>query len=271
MTLRLAPLIALILVGLLSGCGDRSFKEIMGVDSAPKEIEKLSAEEIFAKAQRKARLKDAEGAASLYLEIERLHPYSALARDAQLLAAKQFYDIESYDEAENAADRFIQLHPSDDRIAYAYYIKALALFDQIAETDLDQAKTLRTKVALQDLVNRFPRSKYGLDSAIKLDLVNEQLAGKEMEVARFYHKRDRLLAAANRYKVVIEEYETTSHIEEALHRLVEVYLALGLRSDASRAAEILGHNYPSSRWYAKTYRLMSGETQRSDKRKFLFF
>ncbi len=271
MTLRSAPLIVLCLLGLLSGCGDRTFSEVLGTDNTQKNIEKLSAEEIFQRAQRKARINQPEEAATLYLEIERLHPYSALARDAQLLAAKQFYDIESYDEAENAADRFIQLHPSDERIAYAYYIKALSLFDQIAETDLDQAKTLRAKAALQDLVNRFPRSKYGLDSAIKLDLVNEQLAGKEMEVARFYHKRDRLLAAANRYKVVIDEYETTSHIEEALHRLVEVYLALGLKKDASRAAEILGHNYPSSRWYAKTYRLMSGDSQRSDKRKFLFF
>lgn len=270
-TLRLTPLIALLAILLLTGCGGRSFREILGNDKPLENIEQLSAEEIYQRAQRKARINDPKAAADLYLEIERLHPYSALARDAQLLAAKQFYDIQSYDEAVNAADRFIQLHPSDERISYAYYIKALSLFDQIAETDLDQAKTLRAKEALQDLVNRFPRSKYGLDSAIKLDLVNEQLAGKEMDVARFYHKRDRLLAAANRYKIVIEKYETTSHIEEALHRLVEVYLALGLRGDASRAAEILGHNYPSSRWYAKTYRLMNGESLRSDRRKFLFF
>ncbi len=269
--LRAAPLIFLLLFGLLSGCGDRTVAEILGTDAKPKDIEAMSAEEIYQKAQRKARLGDGEAAAELYLEIERLHPYSALARDAQLLAAKQFYDFGSYDEAENAADRFIQLHPSDERIAYAYYIKSLSLFDQIAETDRDQAKTLRAKEALQDLMNRFPRTKYGLDAAIKLDLVNEQLAGKEMEVARFYHKRDRLLAAANRYRVVVEDYDTTSHVEEALHRLVEVYLALGLKAEASRAAEILGHNYPSSRWYAKTYRLMNGDSKRSDKRKFFFF
>lgn len=238
----------------LSACeGSRLFP-------AEQPIESKSAEQIYSDAQSAQRAGKGEEAAELYLEIERLHPYSALASDAQLLAAKQYYDLQDYDSAANAADRFIQLRPADDRVSFAYYIKALSLFDQIAETDRGQEATRKAKVALESLTRRFPETKYGLDAAIKLDLVNEQLAGAEMEVARYYLLRGRNLAAVNRYNQVVDKFETTSHVEEALYRMVEAYLALGLRKEASRAAEILSANYPASRWYAKTYRLMNGES-----------
>lgn len=199
-----------------------------------------------------------EQAAQTFDEVERQHPYSTWASKAQLMAGYAHYLNDNYTEAVNALDRFIELHPGNRDIAYAYYLKALSYYEQIADVRRDQKMTRQARGALQEVVNRFPNTKYARDARLKLDLTEDHLAGAEMVVGRYYLDKDHYLAAIKRFRRVIEEHQTTTHVPEALHRLVEAYLALGVVDEAQATAAVLGHNYPGSDWYADSYELLTG-------------
>lgn len=192
-------------------------------------------------------------------EVERQHPYSSWARRAMLMEAFAHYQANQYDDAIEDAQRFISLHPGNDSAPYAYYLVAICHFERIVDVGRDQGTTERALAALNDVVRRFPDSGYASDARLKLDMVYDQLAGKEMTIGRFYLMRDQHLAAINRFRNVIENphFQRTSHAPEALHRLVEAYLSVGMSEEAQRMAAILGHNFPGSDWYQRSYRLMS--------------
>jgi len=198
-------------------------------------------------------------AARLFDEVERQHPYSEWASKAQLMAAYAFYQENSYDEAINALDRFIELHPGNPDVAYAYYLKAISYYEQISDVQRDQRMTSDALASLEELVRRFPNSKYARDAELKIDLTLDHLAGKQMDVGRFYQDRSEYLAAINRFRTVIERYQTTTQVPEALHRLVECYLAMGIVDEAKATAAVLGHNFPGSEWYLDSYVLLTGE------------
>jgi outer membrane protein assembly factor BamD len=195
-------------------------------------------------------------ASKAFEEVERQHPYSVWATKAQLMAAYVLYERNKYDDAIIGLDRFIQLHPGNKDVAYAYYLKGLCYYEQITDVARDQKMTDLALKALQEVVDRFPASGYARDAKLKVDLARDHMAGKEMNVARYYEKRGQYLAALNRFKVVAEQYQTTSHVPEALHRMVEIYLTLGLDEEAKRTAAVLGHNFPGSEWYEDTFSMV---------------
>jgi len=192
-------------------------------------------------------------------EVERQHPYSVWATKAKLMSAYSHYHSNQYDEAVTRLDRFIQVHPGNRDIAYAYYLKSLCFYEQIADVRRDQEYTVRALDALQDVVTRFPATPYGRDARLKLDLTRDHLAGKEMMVGRFYVNNRHYLAAINRFKAVVDTYSTTSHVPEALYRLTEAFTALGLRDEARKSAAVLGFNFPESDWYRDAFALVGGE------------
>lgn len=202
---------------------------------------------------------DYQEAARLFDEVERQHPYSEWAAKAQLMAAYAFYQQNSYDEAINALDRFIELHPGSPDAPYAYYLKAISYYEQIVDVRRDQKATSNALNALEELVRRYPDSKYARDAELKIDLALDHLAGKHMDIGRFYLNQSEYLAAINRFRTVIERYQTTTHVPEALHRLVECYLAMGIVDEAKATAAVLGHNFPGSEWYLDSYALLTGE------------
>jgi len=192
-------------------------------------------------------------------EVERQHPYSSWARRAMLMEAYAHYQNNQYDEAIEDAQRFVSLHPGNESAPYAYYLIAICHFERILDVGRDQATTERALQALNDVVRRYPDTAYARDARLKIDMVYDQLAGKELAVGRFYLERDQHLAAINRFRNVLENehYQTTSHTPEALHRLVEAYLSVGMVEEAQRMAAILGHNFPGNEWYQRTYALMT--------------
>lgn len=189
-------------------------------------------------------------------EVERQHPYSVWARRAILMSAFCYYQGNKYNDAILASDRFITLHPGNKDAPYAYYLKAVSLYEQIVDVGRDQRRTEQAMAALNDLIRRFPQTDYARDARLKLDLTRDHLAGKEMAIGRYYLRRGEQLAAIGRFRSVVEKYQTTSHVPEALHRLVEAYLSLGVTKEAQTAAAVLGNNYPGSEWYEDTYALM---------------
>lgn len=206
-------------------------------------------------------------AAKEFDEVERQHPYSAWATQAQLQAAYTNYEGRKYDDALIALDRFIQLHPGHRNIAYAYYLKGLCFYDQIADVGRDQKMTQMALQSLTEVVTRFPTSRYARDAQLKIDLTRDHLAGKEMTIGRQYQYQGQFLAAINRYKVVIDQFQTTTHVPEALHRLVECYEALGLSDEAKKVASVLGHNFPGSEWYIDSYQDVENVQFRAQKEK----
>jgi outer membrane protein assembly factor BamD len=198
------------------------------------------------------------GAAKGFDEVDRQHPYSVWATKAQLMSAYADYESQKYDDAISAADRFIQLHPGHRDVAYAYYLKALSYYIQIVDIGRDQRNTEKALKALEEVVRRFPDSKYARDANLKLDLTRDHLAGKEMEIGRYYENQGQYLAAINRFKRVVDGYQTTTHVPEALHRLTECYLALGVVDEARNTAAVLGYNYPGSEWYRDSYAMLTG-------------
>src|SRR6201993_2783971 len=196
-------------------------------------------------------------AAKTFDNVESQHPYSVWATKAQIMAAYAQYEAGNYGEAIIAADRFIQLHPGHRDISYAYYLKAISYYVQITDVGRDQKITEQALKALDDVVRRFPDSKYARDARLKLDFTRDHLAGKEMEIGRYYLSRGQYLAAINRFKRVIDNYQTTTHVPEALERLVECDLALGLNKEAQENAAVLGYNYPGSHWYEDAYALVA--------------
>ena len=185
--------------------------------------------------------------------VEQYYPYSSWAVNAQLMQGYTQYEQNHYTEAIGTLDRFIQLHPAHRDIAYAYYLRALSYYEQIADIQRDQKGTELAMNALQEVVNRFPDSAYARDSRLKIDLARDHLAGKEMEVGRWYERQHLYGAAIGRFQRVVDDYQTTNHVPEALHRLTEIYLLLGLRDQAKKTAAVLGYNYPGNPWYEDSY------------------
>ncbi|HVK80211.1 MAG TPA: outer membrane protein assembly factor BamD, partial [Verrucomicrobiae bacterium] len=198
-------------------------------------------------------------ALAAFEEVERQHPYSSWARRSMLMEAFVHYQARQYDSSIEDAQRFVSLHPGNESAPYAYYLIAICHFERITDVGRDQATTERALSALNDVVRRYPESAYARDARLKIDMVNDQLAGKEMSVGRFYLSRDQHLAAINRFRNVIENenFQRTSHVPEALHRLVESYLSVGMVEEAQRMAAILGYNFPGSEWYQRSYSLLT--------------
>ncbi|WP_191085388.1 outer membrane protein assembly factor BamD [Roseococcus microcysteis] len=203
-------------------------------------------------------------AGQIFDALEREHPFSTWATNAKLMSAYADYMRNRYTEAIGTLDRFIQLHPAHRDIAYAHYLRALSLYEQINDAQRDQRSTELAMAALQDVVNRFPETAYARDARLKMDLARDHLAGREMNIGRFYQRQRLLNAAIGRYRRVVEQYQTTNHVPEALHRLTEIYLSLGLREEAARTASVLGHNFPGSPWYQDSYALLTPGAAPSD-------
>jgi len=215
-----------------------------------------SAEGLFAAGMEALDRQQFPRAVEAFDTVEREHPYSAFATNAKLMSAYAEYSRNRYTEALGALDRFIQLHPAHRDIAYAYYLRALCHYEQINDTQRDQRNTEQAMTALQEVANRFPNTPYARDARLKMDLARDHLAGREMVIGRFYQNRQLHLAAIGRFRRVVDEYQNTNHVQEALHRLTESYLALGLTDEARRTASVLGHNYPGSPWYQDSYALL---------------
>lgn len=233
----------------LGGCS--STDETIADDGRPVQV-------IYNEAVDELEAKNYLFAAKLFDDVEREHPYSVWATKAQLMAGYSHFQASQYDEAIIAIDRFIQLHPGNRDIAYAHYLKALAYYEQISDVVRDQGTTENARAALNEIIRRFPNTRYARDARLKLDLTQDHLAGKEMEVGRYYLTRAHYLAAINRFRRVVDDYQTTSHVPEALHRLVESYSALGIEEEAKKAAAVLGHNFPGSEWYIDSYTIAAG-------------
>ena len=197
-----------------------------------------------------------EGAAALFDEVERQHPYSPWARRAQLMSSFSYYMATKYNESVQASRRFLSIHPGNKDAPYAYYLIGLSYYEQISDVTRDQKITQQALAALGEVQRRYPNTRYASDAGLKIDLVNDHLAGKEMEIGRFYERRALWLAASLRFREVVDKYDTTTHAPEALFRLTESYLAMGVPEEAKKSAAVLGANYPGSKWYERAYELM---------------
>jgi outer membrane protein assembly factor BamD len=195
-------------------------------------------------------------AAALFDEVERQHPYSPWARRAQLMSAFSYYAGGDHNKSIEAARRFLEIHPGNKDAPYAYYLIGLNYYEQISDVERDQKITLQARTALQEVSRRFPGTEYASDARLKLDLVEDHLAGKDMEIGRYYQRSGKWIAAQIKFQNVVEQYQTTSHTPEALYRLVETGLALGIPAEAKKYAAVLGANYPGNEWYERAYGLM---------------
>jgi outer membrane protein assembly factor BamD len=202
-------------------------------------------------------------AVNYFREVERQHPYSEWSRRAILMTAYAHYEANDYSEAVADADRFIALYPGNASTDYAYYIKAICFFEQIVDVGRDQAYTENAEVTLSDVIKRYPNTEYASDARLKRDMVMDQLAGKEMTIGRFYLRSGNSIAAIGRFRTVVDRYQTTSHAPEALYRLVEAYLNLGLAHEATMDGAVLGYNYPGDVWYRDAYRLLTSKGLRA--------
>ncbi len=235
----------------LGACSGKTAKPIT-------EIEAQSAEALYAEAEKAMNEQLYRTAARLFDDVERQFPYSEYATQAKLMTAFAHYKALKYDEAVLALDRFIELHPGHKDIAYAYYLRAISFYEQIIDVGRDQEITELAMESLTQVIRRFPETEYARDAKLKHDLTRDHLAGKEMEIGRYYLKRKHYTAGINRFKNVVDNYQTTTHVPEALHRMVESYLAMGLPSEAQRVASVLGYNYPGSKWYEASFAMIKG-------------
>jgi len=237
-----------------SGVGTAKAQGVAPDMSAADKTEPVA--DLYNKGLEKLKEKQYKTAAKQFEEVERQHPYSGLATKATLMAAFSQYQRNAYTEAIASAERFITLHPGHKDVAYAYYLVALCQYEQIMDVKRDQSTTEKALAALEEVSRRFPGTVYGRDAEAKAVLARDLLAGKEMEVGRYYLKKRAYVASINRFKTVIVKYQTTSQAPEALYRLTEAYYALGVQSEAQTAAAVLGHNYPGSQWYKDAYSLL---------------
>jgi outer membrane protein assembly factor BamD len=211
---------------------------------------------LYATAKERLDRNDYKVAAALFDEVERQHPYSVWARRSQLMGAFSYYLDRDYQKSIDSAQRFLSIHPGNKDAPYAYYLISLAYYEQIVDVTRDQRITQQALDALGELIRRYPDTRYAADARLKVDLVRDHLAGKEMEIGRFYQRRAQWLASVVRFRKVVDEYDTTTHVPEALERLTESYLALGIPEEAKKAAAVLGANYPGSKWYERAYALI---------------
>jgi outer membrane protein assembly factor BamD len=238
--------------GVLAGCGGFSPR-------APEVLEAYTAAEIFERGEFEMARDRFDDAAFYFGEVERLYPYSEWGRRALILQAAAYHQDRDYENARGAAQRFLDFFPADADAAYAQYLLALSYYDQIDEVGRDQGLTFQALQALRVVIEQYPESQYAEPAILKFDLAFDHLAAKEMEVGRFYLSRQHYAAAVNRFRVVVEDFQTTSHTPEALHRLVEAYLSLGLVEEAQTAGAILGYNYQATEWYEASFALLTGQ------------
>jgi len=246
-----AVLVPLAAAVLLSGCATFGKKNKAGTAYIARDVDSL-----YSEAKRRLDNGEYKAAAALFDEVERQHPYSDWARRAQVMGAFSNYMGRDYNKAIEGAQRFLSIHPGNKDAPYAYYLIALCYYEQIADVDRDQKITEQALTALTEVQRRYPQTEYAQDARLKVDLVNDHLAGKEMQIGRFYERSGRWLAAEIRFQIVINKYQTTSHTPEALYRLTETNLALGIPAEAKKYAAVLGSNYPGSEWYQKAYDLI---------------
>ncbi|MDA5094476.1 outer membrane protein assembly factor BamD [Aliiroseovarius sp. KMU-50] len=236
------------IIGGLFGGGD-------AVESKP--IEQWTAEEIYKRGEYDLERGQPDDAAKWFGEVERLYPYSAWAKRALIMQAFAYHKDREYEQSRATAQRYIDVYPADEDAAYAQYLLALSYYDQIDEVGRDQGLTFQALQALRAVIEGYPDTEYAKSAILKFDLAFDHLAGKEMEIGRYYLKRKHYAASINRFRVVVENFQTTTHVAEALHRLVESYLSLGLAEEAQTAGAILGHNFQSTEWYEDSYRLLT--------------
>jgi len=232
--------------------------------NAPVPLEELSAQSIYERAEFELSINQPDDAAELFAEVERLYPYSEWAKRALIMQAFAFHQDRNYESSRATAQRFIDFYPADEDAAYAQYLLALSYYDQIDDVGRDQGLTFQALQALRTVIERYPDSEYARSAILKFDLAFDHLAAKEMEIGRYYLKRGHYAAAINRFRIVVEDFQTTTHTAEALHRLVESYLSLGLPAEAQTAGAILGYNYQGSDWYEDSFALLTGQGLRPE-------
>ncbi|MCX7343176.1 MAG: outer membrane protein assembly factor BamD [Proteobacteria bacterium] len=230
---------------LLTSCADDSEK-----------FDEMSVEQLYLMAVDRMEAKKYKDAGTAYAEVERQHPYSDWSLNAQIMSGYAYYLAKKYEEADEAFEIFIQLHPGHEYVPYAMYMLGLIAYEEIPIVERDQTPAKESVEAFQKLMNRFPDTNYAKDARMKIDFIRDHLAAKELEVARYYQHKEAHLAAINRLKGVVKEYENSAQVPEALYRLVISYLALGLYDEAQASAAVLGHNYNNSTWYAEAYEAM---------------
>ena len=245
---------ALILTVFLAACSGGGLRNAADRNQ---DLDGFTPEQIFERGEFELEQSRTEDAAWYFSEIERLYPYSNWAKRALIMQAFAYHSGKDYPESRAAAQRYIDFYPADEDAAYAQYLLALSYYDQIDEVGRDQGLTFQALQALRTVIEVYPDSEYATSAILKFDLAFDHLAAKEMEIGRYYLRRDHYTAAINRFRVVVEDFQTTSHTAEALHRLVEAYLSLGLVNEAQTAGAILGYNYRSSEWYERSYQLLT--------------
>ncbi|MGA9251639.1 MAG: outer membrane protein assembly factor BamD [Roseobacter sp.] len=245
-----------------SGDDGRTTGSVFNPQEIP--LETYQPQQIFERGEYELTRDRPDDAAFYFAEIERLYPYSDWARRALIMQAFSYHQDQDYPNSRSAAQRFIDFYPDDDDAAYAQYLLALSYYDQIDEVGRDQGLTFQALQALRQTIEVYPDSEYARSAVLKFDLAFDHLAGKEMEIGRYYLRREHYTAAINRFRFVVEDFQTTSHTPEALHRLVEAYLSLGLTDEAQTAGAILGFNYQSTIWYQDSFALLTGQGLRPE-------
>ena len=241
----------------LAACGSSSNRE--------PPLENFTAEEIYQRGEWELEnVRNGGEAARYFSEVERLYPYSEWAKRALIMQAFAYHKERDYENSRGAAQRFLDVYPGDEDAAYAQYLLALSYYDQIDEIGRDQGLTFQALQALRQVIEQYPDSEYAQSAILKFDLAFDHLAAKEMEIGRYYHKRGHWTASINRFRVVVEDFQTSTHTPEALHRLVEAYLSLGLNEEAQTAGAILGHNFQSTDWYQDSFALLTGRGLRPE-------
>jgi outer membrane protein assembly factor BamD len=235
-----------------------------GAEQSGEPLDELNAQSIFERGERQIEQGNPDDAAFTFGEIERLYPYSEFAQRALIMQAFAYHRDEDYPNSRSSAQRYLDFYPAEDDAAYAAYLLALSYYDQIDEVGRDQGLTFQALQSLRRVIEQYPDSEYARTSVLKFDLAFDHLAAKEMEIGRYYLKRGNYVAASNRFRTVVEDFQTTTHTAEALHRLVESYLSLGLVEEAQTAGAILGYNYQSSEWYEASFALLTGQGLSAD-------
>jgi len=252
---------SMMLATILAGCSGN------GGSGTDVPLDNFTAEQIYQRGEYELETnRKPKDAAHYFSEIERLYPYTEWAKRALVMEAYSFHQARDYENARGAAQRFVDLYPGDQDAAYAQYLLALSYYDQIEAVGRDQGLTFQALQSLRDVIEKYPDSEYAKSAMMKFDLAFDHLAAKEMEIGRFYLSRGHYTAAINRFRVVVEDYQTTTYTPEALHRLVEAYLALGFENEAVTAAAILGHNFQSSPFYQDSYALLKGRGLKPEER-----
>jgi len=242
----------------LAACSSLSFRVPNPFGSNEPPVESRTAQQIYLDGEALLATNQPRDAGEMFGEVERLYPYSEWAKRAMLMSAFAYHEGGLFAESRAAAERYLDFYPADVDAPYAQFLIALSYYDQIVDIGRDQSNTFDALQEMRDIIERYPDSEYAASAQLKFELALDHLAGKEMEIGRYYLNRGFYTAAINRFRVVVEDYQTTTHTPEALHRLVESYLSLGLVGEAQTAAAILGHNFRGSQWYADSYALLTG-------------